>query len=105
MRIFRYYIYFLNVQEFLSEILTSCSSLENDEAMKLISDDKDKFSSIDIEDLKVAECHQKFPLTIVDSIHGRFQDSVKIIIQKGKRFLEFSQGNISLCLFDSIVED
>jgi hypothetical protein len=32
----------------------------------------EKFSSIDIEDLKVKKCGQKFSLSIVDSIHGRF---------------------------------
>jgi hypothetical protein len=39
----------------------------------------EKFSSIDIEDLKAKECRQKFSLSIVDSIHGRFQDSIESI--------------------------
>jgi hypothetical protein len=96
-------ITFLNAQELRSGILISCSSLENDEVMKHISDDKDTIASIDIEDLKLAECHQKFPLTIVDSIHSRFQDSVESIKQKVKSFLDLlSQGDISLCLFYSI---
>jgi hypothetical protein len=71
--------------------------------MKLIFDDKDKFVSIDIEDLKLAEYHQKFPLTIVDSIHARFIDSVEIIKQKVKSVLELSQEDISLYLFDSVI--
>jgi hypothetical protein len=39
----------------------------------------------------------------VDSIHGRFQDSIALIKQKVKSFLDSTQGDISLCLFDSIL--
>ena len=62
-----------------------------------------QFSSIDTEDLKLSDCHQKISLTSVDSIHGRFQDSISLIKQKVKSFLDSSQGDISLCLFDSIL--
>lgn len=63
----------------------------------------EKFSSIDIEDLKAKECHQKFSLSIVDSTHGRFQDSIESIKIRVKNFLDSSQGEISLCLFDSVL--
>lgn len=62
-----------------------------------------QFSSIDTEDLKLSECHQKIVLTSVDSIHARFQDSVQCIKTKVKSFLDSTQGDISLCLFDSIL--
>ena len=62
-----------------------------------------QFSSIDTEDLKLSDCHQKISLTSVDSIHGRFQDSIALIKQKVKSFLDSTQGDISLCLFDSIL--
>ena len=39
----------------------------------------EKFCSIDMEDLKAKECRQKFSLSIVDSIHGRFKDSIESI--------------------------
>ena len=63
----------------------------------------EKFSSIDIEDLKAKECHQKFSLSIVDSTHGRFQDSIESIKIRVKNFLDTSQGEISLCLFESVL--
>jgi hypothetical protein len=63
----------------------------------------EKFCSVDIEDLKAKECRQKFPLSIVDSIHGRFQDSLESIKNRVKNFLDSSQGEISLCLFDSVL--
>ena len=63
----------------------------------------EKFSSIDIEDLKAKECRQKFSMSIVDSIQGRFQDSIESIKNRVKNFLDSSQGNISLCLFDSVL--
>ncbi len=53
--------------------------------------------------LTLAECTQKIPLPIVDSIHARFKDSVESIHQKLKSFLDLSQGDISLFLFDSII--
>ena len=61
----------------------------------------EKFCSVDIDDLKAKECHPKFPLSIVDSIHGRFQDSLESRKNRVKKFLDSSQGDISLCLFDS----
>ena len=85
-------------QELRDEILVSRSC--RDEALKRISEEKEKFASIDIEDLKASECNPKFPLTIVDSIHARFQDSIESIKQKVKNFLASSQGDVSLCLFD-----
>ena len=88
-------------QELRGEILLSRSS--RDEALKRISEKNEKFASIDIEDLKASECNQKFPLTIVDSIHARFQDSIESIKQKVKTCLASSQGDVSLCLFDSIL--
>lgn len=63
----------------------------------------EKFSSIDIEDLKAKECRQKFSMSIVDSIQGRFQDSIESIKNRVKNFLDTSQGEISLCLFDSVL--
>jgi hypothetical protein len=63
----------------------------------------EKFSSIDIEDLKNKECRQKFSMSIVDSIQGRFQDSIESIKNRVKNFLDTSQGEISLCLFDSVL--
>jgi hypothetical protein len=63
----------------------------------------DKFCSIDIEDLKAKECRQKFSLSIVDSIHGRFQDPSESINNRVNKFLDSSQGEISLCLFDSVL--
>jgi hypothetical protein len=71
--------------------------------MSEISKVKEKFGSIDIEDLKAKECHQKFSLSIVDSIHARFQDSMESIKNRGHNFLASSQGEMSLCLFDSIL--
>ena len=62
-----------------------------------------QFSSIDTEDLKNFECHQKNSLTTVDSIHARFQDSFECIKPKLKSFIDSTQGDISLCLFDSIL--
>ena len=58
----------------------------------------EKFCSINIEDLKAKECRQ-----IVDSIHGRFQDSLESIKNRVKIFLDTSQGEICLCLFDSVL--
>ena len=63
----------------------------------------EKFCSIDIEDLKAKECGQKFSLSIIDSIHGRFQDSIETIKNRVKHFLDSSQGEISLFLFDSVL--
>jgi len=63
----------------------------------------EKFCSIDIEDLKAKECGQKSSLSIVDSIHGRFQDSMESIKNRVKKKLDSSQGEISLCLFDSVL--
>ena len=63
----------------------------------------EKFSSVDIENLKAKECRQKFPLSIVDSIHGRFQDLLESIKNRDKHFLDSSQGVISMCLFDSVL--
>ena len=62
-----------------------------------------QFASIDTEDLKLPECHQKISLTTVDSIHARFQDSFECIKPKLKSFIDSTQGDISLCLFDSIL--
>lgn len=62
-----------------------------------------QFASIDIEDLKLSECHQKISLTCVDSIHARFQDSFECIKPKIQSFIDSTQGDISLCLFDSII--
>ena len=72
--------------------------------MSEISKVAEKFCSIDIEDLKAKECRQKFSLSIVDSIHGRFQDSLESIKNRVKNFLDSSQGEISLCLFDSVLD-
>jgi hypothetical protein len=71
--------------------------------MKLVSKNKDKFASIAIEDLKLGKRPQKIPLAIVESFHARFQDSDEIIKQKVKSFIDTSQGEISLCIFDSIL--
>ncbi len=53
--------------------------------------------------MKLADCHQKFPLTTVSAIHARFQDSIESIKQKVKSFIDLSQGDVSLCLFDSVI--
>jgi hypothetical protein len=71
--------------------------------MSEISKVAEKLCSIDIEDLKAKECGQKFSRSIVDLIHVRFQDSLKSIKNRVKNFLDSSQGEISLCLFDSIL--
>jgi hypothetical protein len=71
--------------------------------MSEISKVTQKFSCIDPEDLKAKECGQKFSLSIVDSIHLRFQDSLESIKNRVRNFLDSSQGEISLCLFDSIL--
>ena len=71
--------------------------------MSEISKAIEKFGSIDIEDLKAKECHQKFSLSIVDSIHARFQDSMETLTNRVTFLLDSSKGEISLCLFDSIL--
>ncbi len=95
---------FFNTQELRSEIFVSFSWQEDDEVKKLISDEKDKFAIIDTQDLKFEDCHQKFPLTTVGSIHARFQDSIESMKQKVKSFLDFSLGDVPLCFFDSVIE-
>jgi hypothetical protein len=72
--------------------------------MPEISKDKEKFASIDIEDLKAEECHQKFALSTVGPINARSQDSMDNIKSREKTFLDSSQGVISLCIFDCILE-
>ena len=99
----KYSLFFFNTQELRSEILVSCSWQEDDEVKKLISDEKDKFAIIDTQDLKLADCHQKFPSTTVGSIHTRFQHSIESIKQKVKSFLDLSQGDVSLCLSDIVI--
>ena len=71
--------------------------------MSEISKVAEKFCSMDIEDLKSNECRQKFSLSIVDSIHGRFQDSLESITNRVKKFSDSSQGEMYLCLFDNIL--
>ncbi len=67
-----------------------------------ISKSKEKFSSFYIQDLKAKECREKFSLSIVDLIRARFQDSMESIKKRVKFFLDSSQVEISLCLFDSL---
>ncbi len=91
------------IQELRSEVLVACSKKEEEDVIKLISEEKvNQFASIDTEDLKLPEFHQKISLTCVDSIHARFQDSFECIKPKIKSFIDSAQGDISLCLFDSI---
>ncbi len=52
--------------------------------------------------MNAKKCGQKFLLSMVESIHGRFQDSVESIKNRVKFFLDSSQGEISMCLFDSV---
>ena len=71
--------------------------------MSEISKVKEEFGSIVIEDLKAKECRHKFSLSIVGSMHDRFQDPMEIIKNRVNNFLDSSQGEISLCLFDNIL--
>ena len=56
--------------------------------MSEISKVAENFCSIDIEDLKAKECRQKFSLSIIDSIHGRFYDSLESIKNRVKNVLD-----------------
>ena len=93
-------------QEFAYDLLLK-TDMERELSVKSLLDNKEKFTSIDIEKFisitKPIKQEPSLPLCYVETIYNKFQDSLEVVKSKLQNYLNSCQGNISLVIFDSII--
>ena len=75
--------------------------------IRTLQENKEKFSSIDIDKFisisKLVKQEQNYPVCYVDTINKKFQDSIGDVKSKLQNYLDTCQEKISLVVFDSII--
>ena len=70
----------------------------------MLKKDVEKFKILKVDKIVDQSFSQKFWISTVESIHSRFQDSFESVKTKVQIFLDTTLGNISLCIFDSMID-
>ena len=83
------------------------SEEERQLSIRSLLENKEKFSSIDIDKFisisKLVKQEQNYPVCFVDTINKKFQDSIGDVKSKLQNYLDSCQEKISLVVFDSII--
>jgi hypothetical protein len=72
--------------------------------IELLKKDVENFKILKVDKIVDQSFSQKFWISTVESIHSRFQDSFESVKTKVQVFLDTTLGNISLCIFDSMID-
>ena len=72
--------------------------------IELLKKDVANFKILIVDKIVDQSFSQKFWISTVESIHSRFQDSFESVKTKLQIFLDTTLGNISLCIFDSMID-